>query len=108
MTRLRVHPAADREATSATNWYRERSEEAAIDLTRTLREDLQAIRQRPAAWPEWQRSAVRRKVLRRFPYSVFFLVEHDGVVLGSPGIQVDARLVTTLPDRRGSKSTPVL
>ena len=81
MTRLRVHPAADREATAATTWYRERSEEAASDFTRTLREDLQAIRQRPAAWPEWQRSAVRRKVLRRFPYSIFYLVEHDGLVI---------------------------
>ncbi|MEO7732047.1 MAG: type II toxin-antitoxin system RelE/ParE family toxin [Kofleriaceae bacterium] len=81
MTRLRAHPAADREAMAATTWYRERSEDAAIDFARAVREGLQSIRQRPAAWPHWERSEVRRKVLRRFPYSIFYLVEHDAVVI---------------------------
>jgi toxin ParE1/3/4 len=81
VTRLRVHPAADREATAATTWYRDRSEDAAIDFARAVREGVQAVRQRPARWPRWQRSEVRRKVLRRFPFSIFYLVEPEGVVI---------------------------
>lgn len=81
MTRLRVHPAADREATAATTWYRERSPDAAVDFTRAIREGLQSVRQHPAAWPRWQSTDVRRKVLSRFPYSIFYLVEDDAVVI---------------------------
>jgi plasmid stabilization system protein ParE len=81
VTRLRVHPAADREATEATIWYGEGSEDAAGNFARAVRDGLDAIRQRPAAWPLWQGSEVRCKVLRRFPYSIFYLVEPDAVVI---------------------------
>jgi plasmid stabilization system protein ParE len=81
VTRLRVHPAADREATAATTWYRQRSDDAAINFAGAVREGLQSIRQRPAAWPRWEGTDVRRRVLRRFPYSIFYLFEHEVVVI---------------------------
>lgn len=81
MTWLRVHPAADREVVAATTWYRESSEDAAIDFAGAVREGLQLIRQQPAASPRWECSEVHRKVLRRFPYSIFYLVEDEAVVI---------------------------
>jgi hypothetical protein len=40
---------------------------------------MQSIRERPAAWARWKGSDARRKILRRFPYSIFYIVEHDAV-----------------------------
>jgi toxin ParE1/3/4 len=81
VTRLRVHPEARREASTATTWYHTRSHDAARDFTRAVRAGVQSIRERPAAWARWKGSDVRRKILRRFPYSIFYIVENDAVVI---------------------------
>lgn len=77
MIRLRVHL----EASEATAWYRTRSQDAARDFARAVRAGVQSIRERPAAWARWRASDVRRKILRRFPYSIFYIVENDAVVI---------------------------
>jgi toxin ParE1/3/4 len=81
VTRLRVHPEARREASTATTWYRAQSHDAARDFARAVRAGVESIRERPVAWARWKGSDVRRKILRRFPYSIFYLVEHDAVVI---------------------------
>jgi len=42
---------------------------------------VQSIRERPAAWARWKDSKVRRKILRQFPYSIFYVVDDDAVVI---------------------------
>lgn len=79
--RLSVHPEARREASAATTWYRTRSHDAARDFAPAVRTGVQSIRDRPAAWARWKGSDVRRKISRRFPYSIFYIVEHDAVVI---------------------------
>ena len=71
MTRLRVHPAADPEASAATTWYRKRSLQAARDFVRAMPGGLESIRERPVTWPRWKGGEIRRKLLRRLPYSIF-------------------------------------
>jgi len=81
VTRLRVHPEARSEASAATTWYRTRSRDAARDFASAVRAGVQSIRERPAVWARWKGSDVRRKVLRQFPYSIFYIVENDDVVI---------------------------
>ena len=81
MKRSRFHPEARLEARSAASWYRERSSEAARSFTSAVAEGMQAIRERPEAWPTWRRADVRRKVLHKFPYSMFYIVERGVVVI---------------------------
>jgi toxin ParE1/3/4 len=79
--RYRFHPEARIEARSATSWYREESREAARGFTAAIAEGMQSIRERPGAWPTWRRTELRHRVLRRYPYSIFYLVEDDVVVV---------------------------
>ena len=81
MKRFRFHPEARKEARNAATWYRERSPEAARGFTDAVADGVQSIRERPETWPIWQRTVVRRRILRRFPYSIFYVVEHDVVVI---------------------------
>jgi plasmid stabilization system protein ParE len=81
VTQLRVHPEARREASAATTWYGTRSHDAARDFARAVRAGVQSIRERPAAWAHWKGSDIRRKILHKFPYSIFYIVENDAVVI---------------------------
>jgi toxin ParE1/3/4 len=79
--RYRFHPEARIEIRSITAWYRERSREAARGFTEVIAEGIQSIRDRPEAWPTWRRGGVRRRVLHRYPYSIFYVFEEDEVVI---------------------------
>jgi toxin ParE1/3/4 len=79
--RFRFHPEARIEARSSATWYRERSREAALTFTSTVTEAVQAIRERPEVCAPWRHTEVRRRILRRFPYSIFYVVEKDLVVI---------------------------
>lgn len=81
MKRFRFHPEARIEAQAAATWYRGQSREAARGFTDAVAEGVQSIRERPEAWATWRRVDVRRRVLRRFPYSIFFVVENDIVII---------------------------
>lgn len=69
--RHRYHPEASAEYQAAVAWYRERFQDAATRLVQAVSAGLRSIRQRPFAWPMWSGGLVRRRVLRRVPYSLF-------------------------------------
>jgi plasmid stabilization system protein ParE len=69
----RFHRDARAEYRSAVAWYRERSLDAARGLVGAVAEGLRTIEETPLAWPLWRGGPVRRRVLRRFPYSLFYL-----------------------------------
>ena len=82
MIRHRYHPEASAEYRAAVAWYRERSLDAARRLADAVNAGLRGIRERPLAWPEWNGGPVRRRVLKGFPYSLFFQLNADeGVIL---------------------------
>jgi toxin ParE1/3/4 len=78
--RHRFHPEARIEARAATTWYRERSSAAALSFARAVADGVQSIREHPEAWPVWKHD-VRRRVLRRMPYSIFYVMDGEVVVV---------------------------
>ena len=81
MMRYRFHPEARLEVRSAALWYRERSSASTHGFTLTVAEGVQSIREHPTAWPTWRDTDIRRRVLRRYPYSIFYLVEATEVMI---------------------------
>jgi plasmid stabilization system protein ParE len=77
----RYHPEARAEYQAAVAWYRERSRDAARRLAEAVNAGLRSIRERPLAWPVWSGGPARRRVLQRFPYSLFFTVNADEAVI---------------------------
>jgi toxin ParE1/3/4 len=79
--RYRFHPEARVEVHAAASWYRERSSEAASGFSDAVASGIQSIREHPEAWPAWRRSDVRRRVLRRYPYSIFYVLDREMIVI---------------------------
>jgi toxin ParE1/3/4 len=79
---FRFHPLALAELEAAVSWYADRSLESASRFAALVDAAIGGIRVRPEAWALWPgRDDVRRRVLRRFPYSVVFLVREEVVVV---------------------------
>lgn len=81
MTRYRFHPEARVEVRAIAAWYRERSREAARGFTEVVADGIRSIREHPEAWPTWRRADLRRRVLRRYPYSIFYVIEGEAIVI---------------------------
>ena len=81
MKRYRFHSEARIEVRSITTWYRERSREAARGFADAIAEGTRSIREHPEAWPTWRRADLRRRVLRKYPYSIFYVIEGETIVI---------------------------
>lgn len=78
----RFHQDARLEVRAAAVWYRERSQQAARRFTAAVAEGVRSISQHPETWPPWnRRTDVRRRVLRRVPYSIFYIIDRDCVIV---------------------------
>jgi len=80
MKPIRVHREAEQELAEAHAWYDERSQTAAEAFALEIDHALRSIRQAPLRWPLALRGA-RAFVLDRFPYTVFYRVAADHVVI---------------------------
>ncbi|HSR98975.1 MAG TPA: type II toxin-antitoxin system RelE/ParE family toxin [Kofleriaceae bacterium] len=81
MKRVRFHPEARLDARAAALWYRKRSPETARGFADAVAAAVESIRERPQTWPIWQRTEIRRRRVRGYPYSVCYVVEKDVVVI---------------------------
>lgn len=73
---LRVAPRAWKELEAAVAWYEEQREGLGAELAHAIDEALSDIMAAPLRWPRWQPDApYRRRVIHRFPYSIFYAVE---------------------------------
>jgi plasmid stabilization system protein ParE len=83
--RVRLHPGAVADLTSAGDWYELQVAGLGADLTDEVDRALDAIAERPMTWPEWpgvgEALGVRRFLLARFPFAVAYVVEGDEVVV---------------------------
>lgn len=78
----RYHPEAQAEYRAAVAWYRERSRDAARRLAEAVDAGVLSIRERPLSWPVWHGGPARRRLLHKFPYSLFFTASaHEVVIL---------------------------
>ena len=81
MPRLTVRPEAERDALEAASWYEGERPDLATEFLDELRTTFSRIAEGPQRFPVVFRE-VRRAILHRFPFGVFFIVEaHSAVVL---------------------------
>ena len=76
--KVRLTDDAIDEAHAAFAWYRERNPQAADSLLRELDRAVESIAASPDAWPPYL-DGTRRRLLRRFPFSLVYRVRADHV-----------------------------
>jgi plasmid stabilization system protein ParE len=83
--RVRIHPGAAADLTSAGDWYEQQLSGLGADLADELTHALETIAERPMTWPLWpgvgESVGVRRFLLARFPFAVGYVVEGSELVV---------------------------
>lgn len=75
---LRIRPKAEAELSEAYTWYAERGlAEKFIEVIETV---LHQIQEQPMAYPVVYRD-VRRALVRRFRYAIFYVIEPNALVV---------------------------
>ena len=74
MLPVRLRPVALGELTDAWRWYEEQREGLGDEFRACVDAAMAEIARAPLAWP-CVRGDARRRVVRRFPYAVIYLVE---------------------------------
>ena len=78
--RLVVRPAAEAEISEAFQWYEDKSIGLGSEFMRAVDASLSAIQRFPTSYAVVYKE-IRRAVLRRFPYSLYYLYENDIIVI---------------------------
>lgn len=78
MTQFVVRPLAGADIDAAFAWYEARSVGLGVDFLRSVDACFGAVAERPLAFPVVYRR-VRRTLLRRFPYAVFYVADGERV-----------------------------
>ena len=81
MTRnIIVRPEAAREVQSAFDWYEEKSEGLGLEFLRAADACPAGVQRTPLAFSVVHEQ-VRRALLRKFPYALFYVVEEERIVV---------------------------
>jgi len=81
MTRhLILRTRAEHDIRSAVEWYEAQRAGLGIEFLAALRERLEAVRAHPESSPILYRG-IRRAVVSRFPYLIFYIVRPDRVAV---------------------------
>lgn len=75
-----VRPEAEAEITEAFRWYEDKNEGLGSEFLRALDAALSSARRNPTVYA-LVHNQVRRVLLRRFPYSVFYLFEDSAIIV---------------------------
>ena len=75
-----VHHEAQLDVQEAFQFYQDKSEGLGFEFMRSLDASLQSIRRNPQAYQTIY-NEVRRVLLRKFPYALFYLVEENRIVV---------------------------
>ena len=78
--RLVLRPQAEAELLEARDWYEARSPGLGAVFCAAVDVEMVAIAERPLAYPRVH-GEMRRTILRRFPYAVFYHVLQDEIVV---------------------------
>ena len=78
--RLFLRPDAKADAREAFAWYEERSTGLGYEFLRALRAALSPLAREPRQFPVVL-DDIRRTRLRRFPYSIFYVVTADATIV---------------------------
>lgn len=81
MTRaLVVEPEAAAELEDAVLWYERRSPGLGMEFARLVRAVLYEIERTPQQFAEVE-PGIRRAIMRRFPFAIFFLLEPERIAV---------------------------
>ncbi len=78
--RFEAAPAVELDVEAAFDWYEAEEPGLGFHFLEQLRATYQRIRDHPLGYQDL-RSGVRRALLRKFPYAVFFSVEANTIVI---------------------------
>lgn len=79
MQPLILRPEAEAEVEEAYRWYEERSAGLGTEFIRVVDAALEPIRRQPDLYPVKYKNA-RQVVLRRFPYSLYYIIQPDASI----------------------------
>jgi len=74
---IRLAAEAEADLTDAYAWYRDRGQSVASDFLTSLESVLETLEHHPESFPEVH-NRVRRALMRRFPYAVFYVLGVGG------------------------------
>jgi plasmid stabilization system protein ParE len=75
-----IRPEAEADLAEARRWYEERRQGLGADFLLCVEDALEKIRRNPAIYPVVYKD-VRRAVVRRFPYGVFYRVVGQRIIV---------------------------
>ena len=76
-----VRPEAEQEVQQAFDWYQEQSEGLGLEFLRAIEVCLSGVARNPFAFTVAKVPNVRRALVRRFPYALFYLVDDEAIVV---------------------------
>ena len=78
--RLLIKPEAELDLEDTYNWYEKQNRGLGSEFIRVVDASLANIQRNPLAYPLIYKQ-VRRKLVRRFPYAIFYLVNQDAIAI---------------------------
>ena len=78
--KILIQPEAELDLQAAFNWYEKNSRGLGSEFIRVVDASLSAIQRNPFAYPIVYRE-IRRKLIRRFPYGIFYLIESETIYI---------------------------
>lgn len=79
---VRFLPKAEQDAVHAAYWYFDQEKGLAEEFQSNIAEAIELIQKNPKAFPYYEKP-LRKKNLSRFPYSIYYLVEPDRIVINA-------------------------
>jgi len=73
---LLIRPEARKDLSDASAWYAKQGSGLGLTFLAAVRQQLLQITARPEAFPPFHRQT-RRSLIKRFPYGIIYLVQHD-------------------------------
>lgn len=80
MRTILLRPEAEAEVEEAYRWYEQRREGLGAGLLLCVEEALEKISRDPEVYPVVHKD-VRRTLIRRFPYGIFYIVEEQNIAV---------------------------
>jgi len=75
-----VRPEAAREVQEAFDWYEEKNEGLGLEFLRAADACMAGVQRNPLASPVTYQE-VRRALLRKFPYAIFYMVKEERIIV---------------------------
>ena len=78
--KISIQPEAEYDLEEAYKWYEENSLGLGSEFIRVFDASLSVIQRNPVAYPVVYKK-IRRKLMRRFPYGIFYLLESETIYI---------------------------